>query len=121
MGYDKIREEVFCHEVESQLMSAASRMYGSELGKLDDARVYNCVLQVTKDLMASTQHISGDKKVYYISAEFLIGKLLSNNLINLGIYDKVREVLAKYGKNHIRCTGHKCQEFRNYGRGRRGH
>ncbi len=99
MGYDKIREEVFCHEVESQLMSAASRMYGSELGKLDDAQVYNCVLQVTKDLMASTQHISGDKKLYYISAEFLIGKLLSNNLINLGIYDKVREVLAKYGKN----------------------
>ena len=45
------------------------------------------------------QDKSGKKKVYYISAEFLIGKLLSNNLINLGIYDEVREMLAQYGKD----------------------
>lgn len=41
----------------------------------------------------------GKRKLYYISAEFLIGKLLSNNLINLGIYDEVKEVLAANGKN----------------------
>ena len=41
----------------------------------------------------------GKKKVYYISAEFLIGKLLSNNMINLGIYNEVKEMLAQAGKN----------------------
>nr|WP_330383781.1 glycogen/starch/alpha-glucan phosphorylase [Romboutsia hominis] len=41
----------------------------------------------------------GKKKLYYISAEFLVGKLLSNNLINLGIYDQVKEILLKHGKN----------------------
>ena len=99
MGIERIREQVFNEEVEKGLVDAATKLYGKGLGELDDAQVYNCVLQLTKELTASTQRIRGDKKVYYISAEFLIGKLLANNLINLGIYDKVKEVLAKYGKN----------------------
>ena len=41
----------------------------------------------------------GKRKLYYISAEFLIGKLLSNNLINLGLFDEVRDILEKYGKD----------------------
>ena len=87
-------------EIETKLESAAAKLYdGKTLGDLSDAQVYNCVLQVTKELMGNTTPISGDKKIYYISAEFLIGKLLSNNLINLGVYDKVKEVLAKYGKD----------------------
>lgn len=45
--------------------------------------------------MAETPAITGDKKVYYISMEFLIGKLLSNNLINLGIYEELSEILKK--------------------------
>ncbi|MBO4267103.1 MAG: glycogen/starch/alpha-glucan phosphorylase [Lachnospiraceae bacterium] len=99
MGIERIREEVFCNEVETGLNDAASKLYGKPLGELNDAQVYNCVLQMTKEFTRAAKQIKGDKKVYYISAEFLIGKLLSNNLINLGIYDKVKEVLAKYGKN----------------------
>ena len=49
--------------------------------------------------MEVSERIEGPKKVYYISAEFLIGKLLSNNLINLGIYDKLNDILAKNGKS----------------------
>ena len=48
--------------------------------------------------MAVSDCNEGEKKVYYISAEFLIGKLLSNNLINLGVYDKMSDILEKYGK-----------------------
>ena len=99
MGIERIREQVFCQEVESELTTLANKMYGAELSALSDAQTYNCVLQMTKEFTDSAKHINGDKKVYYISAEFLIGKLLSNNLINLGIYDKVKEVLAKYGKD----------------------
>ena len=99
MGIERIREQVFNQEVEKTLTDIATRLYGKGLGELDDAKTYNCVLQLTKEFTRAAKHLKGDKKVYYISAEFLIGKLLANNLINLGIYDKVKEVLAKYGKN----------------------
>jgi starch phosphorylase len=52
-----------------------------------------------KERSAAAPTITGDKKVYYISMEFLIGKLLSNNLINLGIYDELKEVLVNNGKS----------------------
>ena len=57
------------------------------------------MLELTKRLIDVSEHISGEKKIYYISAEFLIGKLLSNNLINLGIYDKVASILQSKGKD----------------------
>ncbi|MDE5588909.1 MAG: glycogen/starch/alpha-glucan family phosphorylase, partial [Acetatifactor sp.] len=61
--------------------------------------LYNSVLQLTKEQMAEKPVIEGKKKVYYISMEFLIGKLLSNNLINLGIYEELNELLKKNGKS----------------------
>ena len=59
--------------------------------------IYTALLCVTKDKMKGMKANTGDRKLYYISAEFLIGKLLSNNLINLGLFEETREVLKKYG------------------------
>ena len=61
--------------------------------------IYAGLLSLVQDLAGERQSPAGKKKLYYISAEFLIGKLLSNNLINLGIYDQVREILAGSGHN----------------------
>lgn len=85
--------------LEKQLNEITQKMYGKNIADCTNAELYNCVLQLSKDLMAATPAITGDKKVYYISMEFLIGKLLSNNLINLGVYDKMSEVLKANGKN----------------------
>ncbi|MCI8482796.1 MAG: glycogen/starch/alpha-glucan phosphorylase [Lachnospiraceae bacterium] len=62
-------------------------------------QIYYGLLGIVKDLAKEKESNEGKKKIYYISAEFLIGKLLSNNLINLGIYDEVAEMLAQYGKD----------------------
>ena len=82
-----------------QLESFAKELFGKSIAECTDKEVYYCLLYVVKGMTTATTQIAGPKKVYYISAEFLIGKLLSNNLINLGIYDKVQEVLAAKGKD----------------------
>lgn len=73
--------------------------YGKSISECTNEELYYALLTLTKKMASGKQHGNSKKKLYYISAEFLIGKLLSNNLINLGIYDEVKEELAQNGKN----------------------
>ncbi len=74
------------------------KIVGKEIDGCGDRELYAALLQMTNEMAAAKKKNTGKKKLYYISAEFLIGKLLSNNLINLGIYDEVKEELKKAGK-----------------------
>jgi len=94
-----MQREVMLADIEEKLLKLTKDSYGKSIAECTNDEVYECVLQLVKDLIKATPNITGDKKVYYISAEFLIGKLLSNNLINLGLYSRVKEVLEKNGKN----------------------
>lgn len=73
--------------------------YGKSISECTNEELYYALLTLTKKMASGKQHGNSKKKLYYISAEFLIGKLLSNNLINLGIYDEVKEELAQNGKD----------------------
>jgi len=99
MVLTNMQRKVLELKLDQQLEDLAQEMYGKTLTECTDAQAYDCVLQMTKCLTGATEAISGEKKIYYISAEFLIGKLLSNNLINLGVYDKVEEILRAKGKD----------------------
>jgi len=91
-------KDILVLNLEKQLEEVAGEMFGKSVKELTDQETYYAVLVLTKRLMAVSDANQGEKKIYYISAEFLIGKLLSNNLINLGIYDQLEEVLKKKGK-----------------------
>ncbi|MBQ3786201.1 MAG: glycogen/starch/alpha-glucan family phosphorylase [Lachnospiraceae bacterium] len=93
-----MQREVMLGNLEQQLIELTSKNYNKSIEECTDREVYVCVMQLIKTQIKNMPPISGDKKVYYISAEFLIGKLLSNNLINLRLYEKVEEILKKHGK-----------------------
>ena len=81
------------------LETIIQNMFHKDCAACTDQEVYEALLTYTKEQLAAKGYHDGKKKNYYISAEFLIGKLLSNNLINLGIYDEVAEFLKKNGKS----------------------
>ncbi len=72
--------------------------YGKGIRHCSDRELYAALVRMTNGMAAGKLQNTGKKKLYYISAEFLIGKLLSNNLINLGIYDEVKKELEKAGR-----------------------
>ena len=82
-----------------QLEQKVGLRFSKGLMAADNKEIYQALLELTQEKLAAAPRIQGEKKLYYISAEFLVGKLLSNNLINLGIYDEVKEALAEAGKD----------------------
>ncbi|MCI9184747.1 MAG: glycogen/starch/alpha-glucan phosphorylase [Lachnospiraceae bacterium] len=81
-----------------KLAEALKEKCGKEIQACDNRQLYQALLAMVQEEAAKRESGEGKKKIYYISAEFLIGKLLSNNLINLGWYDEVRDALADAGK-----------------------
>ena len=94
---DNMQRDVLVMNLELQLEEKMQKHYGKSLKDGTKEEVYYAVLEATKDLASVMDENDGEKKVYYISAEFLVGKLLSNNLINLGIYEKIKGILEKNG------------------------
>ena len=84
--------------MEKRIEEVLKKAFGRGIDQCTDEEIQKGLLILTKQEMAGHPAVSGKKKVYYISAEFLIGKLLSNNLINLGMYEDVKEALKKHGK-----------------------
>ncbi|GET71118.1 glycogen/starch/alpha-glucan family phosphorylase [Streptococcus dysgalactiae] len=77
----------------------AETKLGKSLTQASNEEIYLSLLNFVKEEASHKAKNSAKRKVYYISAEFLIGKLLSNNLINLGIYKDIKEELAAAGKS----------------------
>lgn len=83
------------HTIEQSLQE----ILNAPLAKSNDHEIYYALLKYIKTQISQTKVQVTKKKIYYISSEFLIGKMLSNNLINLGIYDVIRDLLVENGKD----------------------
>ena len=83
--------------MEQRLQEILNEQFGKTLDTADSRQVYQALMLFTKEKMAALPKTTGDRKLYYVSAEFLIGKLLSNNLINLGLFEEAKDLLARHG------------------------
>ncbi len=83
--------------MEQELNKVLGERFGKTIEEACMEEIYHALLTIVKGKMKDLTQNTGSRKLYYISAEFLIGKLLSNNLINLGLFDETAEVLKKHG------------------------
>ncbi|MFR5162377.1 MAG: glycogen/starch/alpha-glucan phosphorylase [Clostridium sp.] len=81
------------------LKNRLTALCGKEISACSEKELYTGLLSLVQEMAKDKESNQGKKKLYYISAEFLIGKLLSNNMINLGIYDTVKNLLEENGKS----------------------
>lgn len=84
--------------MEERIQNLLKERFGRDIDNCTKAEIFEALMVLTKQEMGSRRKNEGKKKLYYISAEFLIGKLLSNNLINLGMYEEVESALKKHGR-----------------------
>ena len=85
--------------MEERLNKTLKELFDKTIQTATDGEVFEALMIETNKEMEGRPRNKGEKKVYYISAEFLIGKLLSNNLINLGLFSEVKAALQKNGKS----------------------
>ena len=97
--HTNMQRDVLVTNLEQQLQEICREKFSKTLKEADNREMYFTLLEMTSRLMDVAEMSNGEKKVYYISMEFLIGKLLSNNLINLRVYDRVNEILTDNGKS----------------------
>ena len=83
----------------TQLEENLKKRCRTDISQCTDKELYGALLGLVQDLAGDRSLDTGKKKLYYVSAEFLIGKLLSNNMINLGIYQDIKEILSSYGRD----------------------
>ena len=81
------------------IQDTMTQKLGKGISEASNEEIYFALLEIVQEMARQKEKNGGKKKLYYISAEFLIGKLLSNNMINLGIYKEVRDVLAGNGRD----------------------
>lgn len=81
------------------IQNKLENILGKSIKNSTNEEIYNALFTIVQDMATKKEKNDSKKKVYYISAEFLIGKLLSNNMINLGIYNEVKEILKENGKD----------------------
>ena len=86
-------------DVKTLIEERVQTLFNLSLKDCSDEQAYVALLSVVKELLEDKKIIEGDRKVYYFSAEFLIGKLMSNNLINLGIRKEVKDLFEANGKS----------------------
>ena len=83
--------------METLLDNTLQELFSCSLSQATQEQIYVALLTLTQNRLQAMPRNTGPKKLYYISAEFLMGKLLSNNLINLGLFEETRQVLSRYG------------------------
>ena len=105
MGRDNMRRDVLILNMEQQMAELAKERFGSTIRDCAAEELYDIVMEFCRRILSVTERNVGEKKVYYLTAEFLPGKLLENNLINLRLYDRVTEMLRKHGRSLAELTG----------------